>query len=195
MERHSSQGGNAVSKAEISVAENLRALRKARDLSLDQLSRLSGVSKSMLRQIEIERSSPTISVLWKIANGLRVPFSALIARKALRTEAADFTSRGTIRSGRRGYRLYPVVEFQPERPVEIYYTEMDAGVRFDGEPHQGSARETVLVIAGTVRVTVGNAVSMAGRDQVIQFPAGQPHRYENPGEVAARMLMTIDYAV
>ena len=180
---------------EISVAENLRALRKARDLSLDQLARLSGVSKSMLRQIEIERSSPTISVLWKIANGLRVPFSALLSRRAVRAQAADFTSRGTIRSGRRGYRLYPLVEFQPERPLEIYYAEIDGGVRFEGEPHQGDARETVLVISGSVKVTIGDSVSTAVHDQVIQFPAGQPHRYENPGAATARLLMTIDYAV
>jgi len=32
-------------------------------------------------------------------------------------------------------------------------------------------------------------------NQMIQFPAGQPHRYENPGDRVASMLMTIDHAV
>ena len=182
-------------KTELSVGENLRSLRKARNLSLDQLARLSGVSKSMLRQVEIERSSPTISVLWKIANGLRVPFSTLLARKDTPTEVVDFTAEGTVKSGRRGYRLFPLVAFQPERPVEIYYTEIDGGVHFEGEPHQGNARETVLVLAGTVEVSVGGATSTAWQDQMVQFPAGQPHRYSNPGDVVARMIMTIDYAV
>jgi XRE family transcriptional regulator, regulator of sulfur utilization len=181
--------------AEISVAENLRAMRKARNLSLDQLARLSGVSKSMLRQVEIQRSSPTISVLWKIANGLRVPFSTLLAKKDTPTEVVDFTSGGTIKSGRRGYRLFPLVSFQPERPVEIYYTEIEGGVHFEAEPHQGNARETVLVLSGTVEVSVGGTTSTARRDQLVQFPAGQPHRYSNPGELVARMIMTIDYAV
>jgi len=182
-------------KAEISVAENLQALRKARNLSLDQLARLSGVSKSMLRQVEIARSSPTISVLWKIANGLRVPFSTLLARKERSTEVVDFTSHGTIKSGRRGYRLFPLVAFQPERPVEIYYTEIDGGVHFEGEPHQGNARETVLVLSGKVEISVGGTTSTARQDQLVQFPAGQPHSYSNPGELVARMIMTIDYAV
>ena len=181
-------------RTEISVGENLRALRKARDLSLDELARRSGVSKSMLRQIEIGRSSPTISVLWKIANGLRVPFTSLLAGREEMPEAVDFTSGGAVRSGRRGYRLYPLVEFQPGRPLEIYYTEIDGGVHFEGEPHQGNARETVLVLAGVVTVIAGETTSTARKDQVLQFPAGQPHRYENLGTEIARMLMTIDYA-
>jgi len=182
-------------KPELSIGENLRALRKARDLSLDRLALLSGVSKSMLRQVEIERSSPTISVLWKIANGLRVPFSTLLAKKNTPSEVVDFTSEGTIKSGRRGYRLFPLVAFQPERPVEMYYTEIDEGVHFEGEPHQGNARETLLVLSGTVEVSVGGTTSTARQDQLLQFPAGQPHRYSNPGELVARMIMTIDYAV
>jgi transcriptional regulator with XRE-family HTH domain len=184
-----------MSKAEFSVGANLALLRRARNLSLDQLARQSGVSKSMLRQIEIERSSPTISVLWKIANGLRVPFSALLERKPAPTEVMDFTAGGAVRSGKRGYRLHPLVAFQPERPLEIYYVEIDAGVRFEGEPHKGNARETVLVLAGSVAVTTGDGTSRAGEGQLLQFTAGQAHGYENPGRVTARLIMTIDYAV
>jgi transcriptional regulator with XRE-family HTH domain len=184
-----------MSQAEFSVGSNLAALRKARNLSLDQLARLSGVSKSMLRQIEIERSSPTISVVWKIANGLRVPFSALLTRKPTPTEVMDFTAGATVRSGKRGYRLHPLVAFQPERPLEIYYVEIDARVHFEGEPHQGNARETVLVLDGAIVVSVGDARSEAGTGQLVQFPAGQPHRYENTGAGMARLIMTIDYAV
>jgi transcriptional regulator with XRE-family HTH domain len=184
-----------MSQAEFSVGANLKTLRLERNLSLDQLARQSGVSKSMLRQIEIERSSPTISVLWKIANGLRVPFSALLTRKPTPTEVMDFTAGATIRSGKRGYRLHPLVAFQPERPLEIYYVEIDAGVRFEGEPHQGSARETVLVLDGRITVSVGDALSEARAGQLVQFPAGQPHRYANVGTGMARLIMTIDYAV
>ena len=54
------------------LAQNLRALREERNLSLARLSELTGVSKSMLRQIETGQSSPTITMLWKIANALHV---------------------------------------------------------------------------------------------------------------------------
>ena len=62
------------------VAKNIRRLREENKLSMDELSRLSGVSKSMLAQIERGDGNPTISTLWKISNGMKVPFDALTVR-------------------------------------------------------------------------------------------------------------------
>ena len=47
------------------VAENLKRLREERKLSLDAVAKCSGVSKSMLGQIERGVTNPTISTLWK----------------------------------------------------------------------------------------------------------------------------------
>mgnify|MGYP001481338993 FL=1 len=48
------------------VAENLKRLREERKLSLDAVAKSSGVSKSMLGQIERGVTNPTISTLWKM---------------------------------------------------------------------------------------------------------------------------------
>ena len=62
------------------VAENIRRLRREKKLSMDELVKLSGVSKSMLAQIERGDGNPTISTLWKLSNGMKVPFDALTVR-------------------------------------------------------------------------------------------------------------------
>ena len=62
------------------VARNVKTLREKSNLSMDQLVRLSGVSKSMLAQVERGDGNPTISTLWKISNGMKVPFDALTVR-------------------------------------------------------------------------------------------------------------------
>ena len=62
------------------VAENLKRLREERKLSLDAVAKCSGVSKSMLGQIERGVTNPTISTLWKIANGLKISFTSLMMR-------------------------------------------------------------------------------------------------------------------
>ena len=49
-------------------------------LSLEELGKLSGVSKSMLALIEKGDGNPTLGILWKIANGLGVPFDELTRR-------------------------------------------------------------------------------------------------------------------
>ena len=56
------------------IAENLKRIRKENKWSLDTVSDMTGVSKSMLGQIERGESSPTISTLWKIATGLHISF-------------------------------------------------------------------------------------------------------------------------
>src|SRR5262249_47313881 len=60
------------------VADSLKELRKDRRMSLDQLALVSGVSRAALSQIEGARTNPTLSVLWKIAVGLGVPFQSLL---------------------------------------------------------------------------------------------------------------------
>ena len=55
-------------------------LRAKRDLSLDGLARLCGVSRTMLAQIESGRSVPSIKVLCKIAQGLKVSVAAFVSR-------------------------------------------------------------------------------------------------------------------
>jgi len=72
--------GDSVGAAELAlrVGQRLREERQVRGLSLDDLSRSSGVSRAALSQIETRKSSPSISVMWKIAVGLGVPFSQLL---------------------------------------------------------------------------------------------------------------------
>lgn len=50
------------------IGSNLANIRKERGLSLDQFANLTGVSKSMLSQIENGQKTPTVTVMWKIAN-------------------------------------------------------------------------------------------------------------------------------
>lgn len=50
----------------LKIGERLKEIRNTRQLTLDDVSELTGVSKPMLGQIERGQSSPTINILWKI---------------------------------------------------------------------------------------------------------------------------------
>ena len=62
------------------VGVNLKRLRSERAWSMDQLAERSQVSKAMLHQIEAGKSVPTIAVVWRLADGLKVPFSELLTQ-------------------------------------------------------------------------------------------------------------------
>ncbi|SPD56702.1 protein of unknown function (plasmid) [Cupriavidus taiwanensis] len=61
------------------VGMALQALRQQHRLSLDELSRRAGVSKSMLSQIERNLANPTVAVLWRLANALGVNLADFLA--------------------------------------------------------------------------------------------------------------------
>ena len=60
------------------IGENVKRLRRERNLTLGQLASLSGISKAMLSDMEKGDSNPTVNTLWKIANGLKVPYTRLL---------------------------------------------------------------------------------------------------------------------
>ena len=69
------------------VGDTLAALRQAGSLSLDELSRKAGVSKSMLSQIERGQANPTVAVVWQRANALDGRMGELLGNGPAETEA------------------------------------------------------------------------------------------------------------
>ncbi len=175
------------------IAVNLRLLRETRGLSLEQVAEVTGVSKSMLRQIEVGRSSPTIATIWKIANGLKVSFTALITRPEVTAEVRAFDGAAPLTAEAEHYRLYPLIPFDPQRAFETYYFEIDPGTRFRGEPHEGRVTEYVFLLQGALRVTVGGrAYDLQGR-HFVQFPAQEPHEYACAGAETAAAILMLSY--
>ena len=60
------------------LAQSLREARRVRGLSLDAVAKLSGVSRSMVSQIERGESSPTVATLWNLTQALQVDFAGLL---------------------------------------------------------------------------------------------------------------------
>ena len=59
------------------IGDTIRSMRKEKELTLKQMSRRTGLSISLLSQIERAESSPSISSLYKIALALDTPIQAL----------------------------------------------------------------------------------------------------------------------
>ena len=104
------------------VGANLRRLRVKRGLSLERLARVSGVSRAMLGQIELGKSTPTINVLWKVAQALEVSFSTLLGhRERPKTVVLLERARGKVLSSQDGsFTSRALFPFDASRKVEFY---------------------------------------------------------------------------
>ena len=60
------------------IGKQLKKTRQNRNMTLDELAEVTGVSKPMLGQIERGQSAPTVTTLWKIATGMKIPFSSFL---------------------------------------------------------------------------------------------------------------------
>ncbi len=175
------------------IAANLKCHRESRGLSLDQLAELTGVSKSMLRQIETGKSSPTIATLWKIANGLKISFTGLLCKTPVQAEVKSFKGEQPLTAEDKQYRLYPLIPFNPQQAFETYYFEIDPNTVFHGEPHEGNVYEYVFLQQGRLRISIGEQSYEIGAGEFLQFQADRAHAYECVGDEMAAAIMHLSY--
>ena len=179
------------------IADNLRALRQGLNLSLSEVSERTGVSKSMLGQIERNESSPTISTLWKIATGLQVSFTSLMERPEQGTRIVRESEVTPVINDHGRFRLYPVVPAQADRSFELVDLELIEGAVSESSPHADGTEEIVLVYQGELEIVLGEKADeryAIPAGSVISYRADQPHIYRNLADGVTRAAMVINYA-
>jgi XRE family transcriptional regulator, regulator of sulfur utilization len=176
------------------VGENLRLLRTERGLSLADLAERSGVSRAMLNQIETGKSSPTIALGWKIANGLGVSFGALLGE----AEPADFVVQrsgelSTFFSTGRALRSRALFPSGDPRAAELYELVLEPGAEERAHSHAVGTREQIYLHEGQLVIETGGRSAELGAGDLIFFRADRPHRYLNPGRAPARFFLVMRY--
>ena len=173
------------------VAKNIKRLREENKLSMDELVRLSGVSKSMLAQIERGDGNPTISTLWKISNGMKVPFDALTVRPKSPYEIVKTAEiQPLLEDGGkvRNYSLFPDNE---NRRFAVYYLELEEGSYFESEPHLRGTTEFITIFTGKIEILADGQSFIVEKGESIRFRADTIHSYKNIGNETAILHMIL----
>lgn len=177
------------------VGINLGRHRAAQGLSLDALAREAGVSRTLLGQIELGRAVPSIGVVWKIAQTLGVPFSALLstASRSGTTVSHRATSRRLLSAdGRFSSRaLFPLGD---PHAAEFYEILLAPHSREDAEAHRPGTQENLVVTAGQLELHIGRDVRTLGPGDAVVFAADVPHSYVNQGREPCWMYLVMNYA-
>ena len=173
------------------VAKNIKRLREENKLSMDELVRLSGVSKSMLAQIERGDGNPTISTLWKISNGMKVPFDALTVRPKSPYEIVKTAEiQPLLEDGGkvRNYSLFPDNE---NRRFAVYYLELEEGSYWESEPHLRGTTEFITIFTGKIEILADGQIFIVEKGESIRFRADTVHSYKNAGNETAILHMIL----
>jgi transcriptional regulator with XRE-family HTH domain len=176
------------------VGERIQALRQAEHLSMDELSRRAGVSKSMLSQIERNQANPTVAVVWRLANALEVPLAELLgtgepAPPTIVTVPAHATPALRTPDQRCELRILGPVELAGQ--FEWYELTVQPGGALESQPHEPGSREHLSVLSGTLEVTAGDATQRLKHGETARYAVDMPHAIRNPGKTVASALLVV----
>ena len=177
----------------IIVSQNLRKIRERRKLSLDAAALLTGVSRSMLAQIEKGEANPTISVMWKIANGFKVSFFSLIENSEEPTAVIRCEGIAPLIEDDGKYTNYPTFPYDEKKLFECYRIVIDPSGYLDAQPHLEGTEEYLTVFSGNVEIGTGDIVHQLTTGDSIRFKSDVAHHYKNIGKETVNLNMLIYY--
>jgi transcriptional regulator with XRE-family HTH domain len=176
------------------MAANLKTLRTERSLSLGQLAELSGVSKVMLSQIEKGETNPTLNTVWKIANGLKVPYTRLIDKAKNDTVVIRKSPCLEQNSEEATHRVFCYYQTTPTRNFELFSAELDANSEHESVGHCEKSQEYILVNSGELTLKTGDQVYVLHKGDSIFFDPTEHHWYINNSDGLTEYTIVIFYS-
>ncbi|TKD72114.1 helix-turn-helix domain-containing protein [Pseudalkalibacillus hwajinpoensis] len=174
------------------VGITLRGIRKERSISLQELAELTEVSKLTLGKIERGEANPSLTIIWKIANGLAIPISTLLA-ETQEVVISRKSEGNKVLSANEALTLEPMFTNSGYGSIETHRAFLKAGGEYVADAHQDGVIEYVTVMEGSVKVQVQDQLYELETFDSIKFNANQKHGYLNYGSTPATLHFVMIY--
>lgn len=183
----------------LNVGPAIQRERKAKGLTLEQLGVLSGVSKSMLSQIERSEVNPTLAVVWSLTQALGIDIGTLVSTAAGRDgdNAIEVLPAGRtpeIRSQDGLCRLRILSPPSMAGRTELYLLELAGGGELVSKAHSRGTIEHLTALSGDLDVRSGTSRIRLAEGETARYPADVPHAVMNTGRGRRRGIMMVVYS-
>ena len=175
------------------IGQEIKSLRKARNLSLQQLASACGKSVGFLSQVERGLSKATISDLHGMAQALGVKINWFFPQG----DASAPSDGGiVVRAGQRRQLPFAtgIADFllspNLNGPLELLWSVMEPGAD-SGDAYQHAGDEAGVVIRGRLELWVGAQFFALAEGDSFSFPSTLPHRYRNPGDTRTELVWVV----
>lgn len=177
--------------ADVDIGQRIKHIRNQRGLTSRKLAEASGISASLLSQIESGRVDPSVSSLRKIAAGLDVQLFHLVLDdhvgpdylvRAENRKKAVFPSIGLE---------YEIVHSHHQKKMGIMVGRLSPGGRTNEEPAGHQGEECVIVITGRMTIDLGLDIVRLGPGDSFYFDSSIPHTLTNDGGGDCRFYLII----
>lgn len=177
------------------VCEQIRQLRRRRGWTLEQVASLSGVSRSMLSQVERGAANPTLAVAFRIAQAFGVSLSDLVGvEPRSQIDVVRHDDQSAIFRNDRVCRIRTLSPRNLEKDVEFYEVTLPPGQTLESAGHFSGTREFLTVQSGTISLTSGDEQIEMKRGDSAQYTADVAHSIANIGKSTAVIFLVDIYA-
>lgn len=162
-------------------------------MTLDDLSRAAGVSKSMLSEIERDKANPTIAVAWRLTNALGISLDQLFAaQKTPETiTVAGPHDIPTLDGHDAKYQLRVWGPIELAGKFEWYELTMQPGGALVSNAHEPGTREHLTVLQGTIEIEVDGVSRRLKSADTARYVADVTHAIRNAGKGDAKALLIV----
>jgi transcriptional regulator with XRE-family HTH domain len=184
--------GTALKVAQ-SIGTTIKATREIQQLSINDLARRAGVSKSVVSRIEQGLTSPTAVMLAKLAEGMTVSLSSLLRGElGPPVHIQSLAEQPIFKDPKSGLVRRTLSPVSPDATIEIVHNALPAKKSTGAFPaHSLGTQEHIVVLAGKIEVIVGRRTLVLNAGDAAQFVADIEHSIKNVGTKKAEWILTI----
>ena len=182
-------GSTGPGQVPASIGQRIREYRMLRHATLRNVADKAGISEGFLSQLERGLTSASLATLREIADALGLEMVDLFdtaARPAHRV--LSLADRPTLQFGHKLTKQ--LLTPKPYRHLEVFVGNFEPGGTTGPKPLvHGHSEEFLLVLAGSVRLHLGDETHLLAQGDSIDYDSGTPHRVA--AAEAAQLLWVI----
>ncbi len=185
------EGGFESSELGKRVAE----LRQKHKLTLEQVATMSGVSRSMLSQIERGSANPTLAVTFRIARAFGISVGELVDQdwespnvEVIRGDDPKAQFRADEEC-----RIRTLSPLHTEKNIEFYEVRLTAGASLESDAHFDGTREILTVVKGEAVVESGETTTTIAEGDSAYYRADVAHTVRNTGGAELHSFLVVTY--
>ncbi len=177
------------------LCERMAELRQRNQFTLEQLANASGVSRSMLSQIERGQANPTLAVTFRIAQAFGLSIGELVGDPAAsgQIEVVRGNDPATVFRADDECRIRTLSPLHMEKDMEFYDVQIEPGATLDSAAHFSGTRELFTVASGQAAIEAGPCDCELEAGDSAHYRADVEHRISNRGEVPLCGYLVVTY--
>ncbi len=185
---------DGTSNAGPQVGKTIQRLRQAYNLSLGDLAEQSGVSKSIISQIERNEANPTLSTIWRLSQALDTTVEDVLKpdhdQNFMEGLAENTTPVIKSEDGLCTLRIHGPIDTVSW--LQWYALEAEPGGVLESSPHPPGTLEHLTITQGTLKITVHGEERLGSAGETVRYRGDLPHRIECLGTSPAVAWMVLE---